>query len=438
VVLLVRLPLAAQGAAVTVSVDREKPLYAVGEKAVFTIVLTGAGEQGAHVKYTLLEGGQVPIEQKECDLSSQSPRLTITHEWKKPSFVLLNVQTTGTTNDGKTLRVGAGCEPEKLPAPLPKPADFDAFWNARKAIIDALPANPILVPVPAFTDDAIETYAVTLDNINGSKVRGFFSKPKRAGKYPALLFVNAAGIYPVRPGGVARYARRGVIALDINPHDIENDQPQAYYDNLGQTTLKDWQHQGRQSRETSYFLRMFLSCYRAAEYLTRRAEWDGKHFVVTGSSMGGGQSFVTAYLSPKVTAFAANVAALCDHAGREAGRAPGWPRWVTYTDGRPDPAELEASRYFDAVNFARTIRAKALVSAGFIVNFARTIRAKALVSAGFIDTTCAPSSVYTAFNQLPGSKEMLPMPRAGHEVPPEWSQAQAAFLERELGLGRKP
>lgn len=172
-------------------------------------------------------------------------------------------------------------------------------------------------------------------------------------------------------------------------------------------------------RETSYFLRMFLSCYRAAQYLTGRPEWDGQRFVVTGSSMGGGQSFVTAYLAPKVTAFAANVAALCDHAGREAGRAPGWPRWVTYADARPDAEELTASRYFDCVNFARTIRAKALVSAGFI------------------DTTCSPSSVCAAFNQLAGPKELLPMPRAGHEPPPEWARAQAAFLERELGLAGK-
>jgi cephalosporin-C deacetylase len=418
-VLLARLPLAAQGVAVTVSVDREEALYTVGEKAVFTIALSGAGEEKVRVKYALLDGGLTPGEQQEAELSAQSPRVRITHEWKKPSFVLLSVRTTGAPSDGKTLLAGAGCEPEKLPAPLPKPDDFDAFWDAKKAIIDALPANAVLVPVPAFTDDAIETYAITMDNINGSKVRGFFSRPKREGKYPALLFVNAAGIYSVRPGGVASYARRGAIALDINPHDIENDQPQEYYTRLGQTTLMNWQRQGRQSRETSYFLRMFLSCYRAAQYLTGRTEWDGQHFVVTGSSMGGGQSFVTAYLSPKVTAFAANVAALCDHAGREAGRAPGWPGWVTYVDGKADPEQLTASRYYDGVNFARTIHAKALVTAGFI------------------DRTCSPSSVCTAFNQLAGPKEFLPMPKAGHESPPEWRRAQAAFIERELGLAAK-
>jgi cephalosporin-C deacetylase-like acetyl esterase len=132
--------------------------------------------------------------------------------------------------------------------------------------------------------------------------------------------------------------------------------------------------------------------------------------------MGGGQSFVTAYLCPKVTAFAANVSAFCDHAGPLAGRAAGWPQWVQFPDGKPNEKQLEASRYYDCANFALTVHAKALVSAGFI------------------DTTCPPSSVYAAFNALAGEKRFFNMPKSGHAVPDDWSQARTQFLVSELGV----
>ncbi|MBO5644320.1 MAG: acetylxylan esterase, partial [Lentisphaeria bacterium] len=48
--------------------------------------------------------------------------------------------------------------------------------------------------------------------------------------------------------------------------------------------------------------------------------------------------------------------------------------------------------------------------------FARRIKCPIYINTGFIDTTCCPSSVYAAFNQIPAGTEkyMQTTPAGGH------------------------
>jgi cephalosporin-C deacetylase-like acetyl esterase len=405
---------------IKVTADRENFLYKSGETVTFTITAENpdaATYPADKITYLLNLCSMNVVEKGELDLTADAK--TVSYTFTAPGWMLLQLNTGWKTPDGKPLNFygGAMCEPEKLMPGMEPPADFAAFWDEKKKTLDAMPFEPELVPVADKTNDKIETYAIVLKTINGAKIRGHFAKPKAEGKYPAMMIVHGAGTYGISPNEACSYATRGAMAIDINAHDIENGQPQEYYDELKNNALKDYPRQGRESREKSYFLRMFASCYRAGQYITSRPDWDGKHFVVWGSSQGGGQAIVTASLCPNVTAFVANVPALCDHGAREVGRKPGWPTWVAYDkDGKADPAMLEASRYFDCTNFARTIKAKALISNGFI------------------DTTCAPVSVYAVYNVLPGEKQMFDMVTTGHGISPEFSKLRNDFVARELGL----
>jgi cephalosporin-C deacetylase-like acetyl esterase len=166
--------------------------------------------------------------------------------------------------------------------------------------------------------------------------------------------------------------------------------PQAFYDALPQL-IKDYRLIGRDSRDESYFLSMYLGDYRAAEYLAGRSDWDGRTLVVMGTSMGGQQSFAVAGLDPRVTALLAHVPAGCDFLGPLHGRAAPYPNWdVQRTDVRT------AAGYFDAINFAPRIRARALISMGFI------------------DETSPPAGIWAAFNQLAGPREAAPMVDSPH------------------------
>ncbi len=66
---------------------------------------------------------------------------------------------------------------------------------------------------------------------------------------------------------------------------------------------------------------------------------------------------------------------------------------------------MEAVRYYDAMNFAT-----------------RT-KAGAIFTVGFIDTTCPPSSVYAAYNNVSGKKSIHHDPDAGHTSTPKASEA---------------
>ena len=61
-----------------------------------------------------------------------------------------------------------------------------------------------------------------------------------------------------------------------------------------------------------------FECYRAAQSLKERADWDGRTLVVTGGS----QLIVTAGRHPKIMAVLACVPAGCDINGPVAGRLP--------------------------------------------------------------------------------------------------------------------
>ena len=404
------------------SINHADGLYKVGEKVIIKIKFNstdGKKDAAKKIPFTLRLNDFTTVKKGTLNLSENSSEIEYT--FTAPGWLLLTLSPPWKKPDGKPVTTYAGvmCEPEKLRPGKEKPKDFEKFWAGKKKNLDDMPFEPELVPIAKLTNAKVETYAIVLKSINGSKIHGFFAKPKGEGKFPAMMLVHGAGVYGITPASVYSYASKGAIAIDINAHDIPNGKPKAFYAELWKNQLKRYTHQGRKGREKSYFLRMFCSCYRAAQYLTSRKEWNGKQFVVSGSSQGGGQAYVTASLCPKVTAFAANVPALCDHGGREAGRKAGWPTWVIYKNGKAESQSMQASRYYDCTNFARTIKAKALVSAGFI------------------DRCCSPCSVYAAFNMLRGEKRIVNMVSTGHGMNSEFRKLYYDFAITELGLAKK-
>ncbi|NLX15222.1 MAG: acetylxylan esterase [Phycisphaerales bacterium] len=399
-----------------VTTDRPDARYNLGDTVIFTARLVNLPDQ--ELRYTIQENHHKEVEKGR--LAFKDGVATVTATFQTPGFLFLRINPPHelvNENRRRAGRAGAVCAPDKLLPSLPVPEDFNAFWDGKKAIMNDIPFNAQLTLLENQSNDKIEVYSMTLDSYNGTKAHGFLAKPKGNTACPAIMFTHGAGVRSFSAQRVQTWAGYGAIAIEVSAHDIPNDQPKEFYTELAEGKLKGYSRFGCDDRETSYFLRMFLSCYQAARLVTSLPEWDGQRFVVYGSSQGGGQALATAYLCDKVSAFFANVSALCDHAGREAGRPAGWPRWVSYqNNGMADARQLEASRYFDGVNFARFIKAKALMSCGFI------------------DTTCPPSSVYAAFNMLTGEKQMVEMPTAAHETPPMITETATAFAKRQLGL----
>jgi cephalosporin-C deacetylase-like acetyl esterase len=210
---------------------------------------------------------------------------------------------------------------------------------------------------------------------------------------------DAAGVQSADLLAATRWGQKGCITLFINAHGIPNGKAKDFYTSLAAGDLKDYRTHGRESRETYYFLGMYIRVLRALDFLAAQPEWDGRTLIIIGASQGGAQAIVGAALDPRVTFVVACNPAMCDHTGMVVGRVAGWPKLVPIgPDGKPDAAALETSRYFDTVNFAARVRAPLF---GW---------------EGFLDVTAPPTTVFAAYNNVPGKKEITNDISYGHQV----------------------
>jgi cephalosporin-C deacetylase len=402
---------------VTVAADRPDALYKRGDTVMFRIKVEHDGrvvDQG-EIAWVLSKDGVEPRRTGRAQLAGGAA--TVTGTLAEAGFL----QCSATFEAGETKVTalgGAGVSPLEIKPSMPVPDDFTAFWEAKKKGLATIPMNPRLTEVKS-PRDGVVTFDLQADSV-GAPVSGYFARPAGAKprSLPAILTVHGAGVSSSQLNAAASWAKQGAIALDLNAHGLPNGREKAFYDALAASDLKNYRRAGRESRETIYFLGMFLRLVRAIDFLTAQPEWDGRTLVVSGSSQGGAQAIAAAGLDPRVSFFVAGVPAMCDHTGTVAGRIAGWPKFIETKEKTPPPEVMGAVRYFDGVNFAA--RAKA---PGFF-------------TVGFIDTTCPPTSVYAAYNALAAQKEIFNDITAGHTNTPAASSAMRAAVMRHFEMMR--
>jgi len=362
----------------TFSPLKDSGMYAIGERVGWTVhIPQGVPVPPTGFTYTIKKNNAETIKTGTLDLSSGSATLEVTLD--EPAMVYAQVNTGDPS--GRPINLGAAVAPTKLQPSAPRPADFDAFWDGKLEALAAVPIDPVLVPKETMVAD-VDLFTVTLASL-GSHAQGYLARPRRAGKFPALVVFQYAGVYALQTRTVTDRAAEGWLALDVSSHDMPPDEATG--------APRNYQAVGNTDRETSYFLNMYLRDARAIDYIASRPDWDGKTIVVMGTSMGGQQSLVTAGLRPKVTAIIVNEPSGADSNGDLHGRKAGYPNWPSN-----DPKVMETALYFDTVNFAPRIKAPAAVAMGFI------------------DTIAPPAGIWSAFNQIAGPKEAIPMIESDH------------------------
>jgi cephalosporin-C deacetylase len=371
---------------IQIAPDVESGVYEPGKTVTWSIDVPGGAGKAS---YVVRKGGLEEIAKGEVELVDGKAKVSATRA--DAGTLLMDV-----TYQKAVARGAAAFAPEKIVPSAPAPDDFDAFWDAKIKELNDVPMNVQLEKVDV-GDAAVEYWKITLDNIRGAKIRGQIAKPAGKSGLPALLQVQYAGVYGLDRGWVTGHAKGGWMSMNILAHDLPIDEKKEFYEAQSKKELADYTIIGAEDREKTYFLKMFLSCYRAVDYLTKREDWNKGALVVHGGSQGGYQSIVTAGMHPAVTAFAANVPAGCDHTGKRVKRAPGWPNWTGREWMKRDAAKLEETgRYFDAMNFARRVKVPALVGVGLV------------------DTVCPAEGVLATTNLFQGPKKIVIMPRSGH------------------------
>lgn len=394
------LPVAAQirGYNIQVNVvpDHQDWTYKVGETATFRISVTKSATPLAGAVIDYEAGPEMYQDVKKTAVVLKDGTLTVKGKMTKPGFYRVDVKT---TIGGKEYKgaCAAAFSPEQLKPTTVNPADFDQFWQNAISEARHTDLNPTKRLLPERCTKDVNVYEVSFQNVRwGSRTYGILCEPVKPGKYPALLRVPGAGVRPYV--GDIYTASKGAVTLEIGIHGIPVTMQQSVYDDLGQGALNGYWEFGMDNRDKSYYKHVVLGCIRALDYIEQYTPWNGKELGVTGSSQGGFLSLATAGLDRRITFYAPVHAALCDHTASLKGVACGWPHYFYWNKGKGMEKQIETSRYYDGVNFARRI----------------TNAQTGWFSFGYNDDVVPPTTAWATYNIVKGPKSITPYQQTAH------------------------
>ena len=422
------------------SSNKEDSIYQAGDKIVFTVKLLEDGKpaEGKFIQYRLCH------DQNEIkrDRVSAAEELKVETSSAKPGWIYLRVSAKDADNQdikqpfklkGKVTEkavtggIGAMVEPEKLFPVMDEPKDFDAFWNKVKAQLAEVPMKELERVTVSAPGAKVQIYDVKISCAGSKPVSAYLCMPKNAKPQscPAIVTFHAAGVASAEKR--TRWAAKGLITLDVNAHGIVNGKPKSYYDELRRNfyfTTRDrhrtkfYAHWYKTDRERFYFKDMYMRMMRALEYVKSLPEWDGRHLIVSGTSQGGAQVIAACALDRSITFARAGVPAMCDHSACLGDRSSGWPKLYTKRENEENPALARCASYYDGAYFAKRIKCPIWINTGFI------------------DSTCAPTSVFAAYNSIPDGveKHMQTCPTGGHKTSPhtDGEKAMKDYIESIL------
>lgn len=399
---------------VTVTPDHKDWNYKIGDKASFDVAVRRSGTLLSNVKVDYEAGPEMYPDVKRKNQTLADGTMTWNGTMKKPGFYRLKVTAHVGGKDYEGLCTAA-FSPEKLVPSTVLPADFDSFWTKTLADARQTPLCPTRRLLPERCTDDVNVYEVSFQNMRqGSRTYGILCMPTKPGRYPALLRVPGAGVRPYQ--GDVYTASKGAITLEIGVHGVPVTMPQQVYDDLQQGALNGYWDMNMNDRDACYYKRVFVGAVRAIDYIASLPEWNGKSLGVTGSSQGGMLSLVCAALDSRVTFYGAVHAAMCDHTASLKGVACGWPHYFYNDPAHADTKKVEASRYYDGVNFARRIKCPGWFSFGYN------------------DEVVPPTTAFATYNCVTAPKELHPYQLTGHY----WFQEQwdewEAWLLKQMGL----
>ena len=378
-------------------------LYKEGEPVKFdvTVVRNDVPIKDVEIRYEVQEDMMEPLKKETKTL--KDGKITINAgTMKNPGFLRCQVYAKYAGREYKELCT-VGFNPEKITPVTALPKDFLQFWGEAKEKAAKVPMDARVTLLPEKCTEKVNAYHVNIQNYeSGSRIYGILTMPKAPGKYPAILKVPGANVrsYPGEAGNSAR----GIIILEIGIHGIPVNMTDEVYASLKAGALKNYSTFNLDDKDKYYYKRVYMGCIRSLDFLCSLPEFDGENLITYGGSQGGALSIITAALDSRVKGLVAFYPALSDQIGYLHGRAGGWPHAFKQTENNT-PDKINTASYYDVVNFARQIKVP-----GFY-------------SLGYNDTTCPPTSMFAAINEIKAPKDIMIEERTAHYLYTEQKDA---------------
>lgn len=285
-----------------------------------------------------------------------------------------------------------------------EPADFDDFWQTTLDETRGYPLDATFEPFDSGLR-TVESYDVTFNGYGGQPIKGWLLLPiGRAGRLPCVVeFIGY--------GGGRGFASDWLLWSSAGyAHLIMDTRGQGSTWGKGDTPDPEPEgsnphHPGFMTRgvldpRSYYYRRVFTDGVRAVEAARSHPAIDETRIAVTGGSQGGGIALAVSGLVPDVAVSMPDVPFLCHYR-----------RATELVDTNPY-GEITRFCVVHRDKIDQVFRTLAYFDG---VNFATRAQAQALFSVGLMDTICPPSTVYAAYNNYAGSKDIRIWQYNNHE-----------------------
>ena len=293
----------------------------------------------------------------------------------------------------------------------PRPADFDAYWDAALRELDATDPRPELRPSSIAPTRGAECFDLWFTGVGGARVYAKYLRPKssteRGAKHPAVLqfhgYSGHSGDWLDKLG----WAGEGFCyaAMDCRGQGGRSEDGGQ----VKGTTLRGHIVRGLDDPDPRKlaFRQIYLDTVQLARVVMNFAEVDAARVGCCGASQGGALTLACAALEPRIKRAAPVFPFLCDF------------QRVWELDFAKEAYE-ELRLYFRAFDPRHEREREIFTKLGYIdcQHLAPRIRAETLMFTGLMDTICPPSSQFAAFNKITAKKDVVIYPDFTHETLP--------------------
>lgn len=299
----------------------------------------------------------------------------------------------------------------------PKPADFDAYWAAALAELEATPPAPEFLPAEFQTPFA-ECFDLWFTGVGGARVYAKYLRPRHSKEvpHPAVLqfhgYSGSSGDWQDKLGLAA--LGFSVAALDVRGQGGRSQDPGGALGN----TLHGHIIRGLDDAPERLFYRgVFLDTVQLARVVMALPEVDARRVGAMGMSQGGALTLACAALEPRIRRLAPMCPFLCDY------------RRVWEMDLAKDAYE-ELRNWFRRFDPRHTREEEIFTRLGYVdcQHLAPRIRGEVLMAVGLMDEICPPSSQFAAYNKITAPREMALFPDFAHEHYPGFMDQAFQFM----------
>ena len=285
----------------------------------------------------------------------------------------------------------------------PRPADFDEFWDASLAELQAIDPKVQLKPFGLKSKFA-DCYELTFTSSKGARIYAKLVKPKNInGKAPALLQFHGLSVDSGDWVGLLKDASQGYVVAAMDSRG-QGGYSEDVGGTLGSTYSTPFSRGLDGDPKDMYCRNLFLDTAMLARVVMNFDFVDQTRVAATGSSQGGGLAIACAALVPEIRLCAASYPYLSDYKRvYDMDLNKGAYEGIRYYFRSFDPTHAREEEIFTKLGYID------------IQHLAPRIRAKVLMATGLMDTTCPPSTQFAVYNKITSEKQIEIYPDYAHE-----------------------